>query len=168
MRRNVKECEDQILRTIIHRAVSFQIGGRKLLTLDQGTKITMSSLLPEDRKALFRLFYVSLINAYAHTEDKDSEHKEKFYQILEKLNHHMPSNDIKIIIGDLNAQTGQEEVFLEIIGKHSMHKEINDNGIRLIEFVISIGMVISSTTFPHEDIHKQMCTSPYRVTKNSN
>jgi hypothetical protein len=80
----------------------------------------------------------------------------------------MPSNDIKIIIGDLNAQTGQEEVFLEIIGKHSMHKEINDNGIRLIEFVISIGMVISSTTFPHEDIHKQMCTSPYRVTKNSN
>jgi len=40
-------------RTIIHVAVGSQVGGGRLLTVDPGGKITMSSLLPEDRKGLF-------------------------------------------------------------------------------------------------------------------
>jgi len=41
------------IRSILHVAVSFQVGGRGLSTVDPGRKITMSSLLPEDRKGLF-------------------------------------------------------------------------------------------------------------------
>jgi hypothetical protein len=74
--------------------------------------------------------------------------------MLEKAYLQAPSNDIKIIIGDLNALIGQEKVFLGITGKHSMHKETNDNGMRLIEFPTSKGMVISSTCFPHKEIHR--------------
>jgi hypothetical protein len=37
--------------------------------------------------------------------------------MLGKIYHHIPSNDIKIIIGDVNAQIDQEGVFLGIIGK---------------------------------------------------
>lgn len=46
-----------------------------------------------------------------------------------------------------------------------MHKESND-AIRLIEFAISIGMVISTTCFPQKELHKQTWISPNRVTKN--
>ena len=54
-------------RTIIHVAVSFQVGGKRLLTVDPGKKITMASLLPEDRKGLLKCtlmfirFYVFIV-----------------------------------------------------------------------------------------------------------
>jgi len=41
-------------RTIIHVAVGFQVGGRRLLTVDPGRKITMSNILPDDIKGLFK------------------------------------------------------------------------------------------------------------------
>lgn len=59
-------------RTIIHVAVSFQVGRRRLLTVNPGRKITMSSLLPGDRNGLFKCtlmftrFYV-LIMVKIHT-----------------------------------------------------------------------------------------------------
>jgi hypothetical protein len=63
-------------------------------------------------RAKTRFFNLTLINAHAPTEDKDSEYKEEFYQMLQKAYVQEPSNDIKIIIGELNAQTGQEKIFL--------------------------------------------------------
>jgi hypothetical protein len=48
-----------------------------------------------------------------------------------KIYHQTQSNDIQRIIGDLNAQIGQDDVSLEITGKHSMHKETNDDGMKL-------------------------------------
>ena len=51
--------------------------------------------------------------------------------MLEKIYHQKQSTDIQRIIGYLNTQTGQD-VSLGIIGKHSMHKEKNDNGMKLI------------------------------------
>jgi hypothetical protein len=51
----------------------------------------------------------------------------------------------KIIIGDLNAKIGQEEIFKPIIGKYSLHKISNDNGFRLIDFASTHNMVIGST-----------------------
>jgi hypothetical protein len=47
-----------------------------------------------------------------------------------------------------------------------MHKETNDNGMRLIEFATSTGMVINSTCFPHKEIHKQTWISPDGTIKN--
>lgn len=42
----------------------------------------------------------------------------------------MPSNDIKTIMGylNLNAKVDKEEVFLGVIGKHSLHDTSNENG----------------------------------------
>jgi hypothetical protein len=80
-----------------------------------------------------KIFSVSLISSHALTEDKHNEYKEKFYQMLgKKIYHQIQSNDIQSIIGDLNAQTCQEDVSLGITGKHSMHKETNDDGMKLI------------------------------------
>lgn len=47
--------------TITHAAVSFQVIGRRLWTVDPGRKITTSSLLPEDRKGLFKCTLMFII-----------------------------------------------------------------------------------------------------------
>lgn len=48
-----------------------------------------------------------------------------------------------IILGDLNAKVGREEAFRLHIGRHSLHKLSNDNGMK-----------IASTMFLHKNLHK--------------
>lgn len=70
------------------------------------------------------------------------------------------SNDIKLVIGDFNAKIGREPIYKDIIGRHSLHLESNDNEARAIDFAISRGMVVMSTQFPRKSIHKRTWTSP--------
>ena len=71
-----------------------------------------------------------------------------------------PKRDVKIIIGNLNAKIGQEEIYRPIIRKYSLHTLSNDNGITLINFACSKNMVVASTLFNHKDIHKMTWRSP--------
>lgn len=64
-------------------------------------------------------------------EDKNRQEKETFYEELERAYRQYPRNDAKIILGDMNAKIGQEELYRPAIGKYSLHKD-NDNGVRLI------------------------------------
>jgi hypothetical protein len=41
-----------------------------------------------------------------------------------------------------------------IIGQHSLHKDSNNNGMRLIDYAASRNMVIGITMFSHKEIHK--------------
>jgi hypothetical protein len=38
-----------------------------------------------------------------------------------------------------------------------IYEKSNDNGMRIKEFSLSRNMIISSTRFPHKDIHKETC-----------
>jgi hypothetical protein len=87
----------------------------------------------------FRNYIV--ICAHAPTEERN-ENEDAFYDILEKTYENCPVNDIKMILGDLNAKVGWKESARATIGKFSAHKESNDNGTR------------GSTLFPHKLIHK--------------
>ena len=109
---------------------------------------------------------VSLINVHAPTEEKEETEKEAFYQKVEEIYDLCPSNDIKILLGDLNAKVGKEEIFQGIIGRHSMHLNTNNNGQRLVDFAAARNMVVSSTCFPHKEIHKQTWRSPDGKTNN--
>jgi hypothetical protein len=59
----------------------------------------------------------------------------------------------------MNAQS-IKGVYYPTSGKHSLHNQSNDNGLKLINFAASTGMVIGSTLFQHRDIHKGTWKSP--------
>ena len=103
---------------------------------------------------------LSLVNIHAPTELKDDEIKEAFYSELERVYDSLPTSDVRIILGDFNAQIGKEPCYRSVAGLHSLHSSSNDNGSRLAGFALSSGMVIRSTQFQRKDI--------YKVTWNSN
>jgi hypothetical protein len=88
-----------------------------------------------------------------------------FYDLLEKEYDKCPKY-IKVILGDFNAKVGREEGFKPVMGNQSLHDVSNDNGLRLITFATSVGMVVGSTMFPHKQIHKATRKSPDRSTQN--
>ncbi|KAG8226615.1 hypothetical protein J437_LFUL007688 [Ladona fulva] len=57
-------------------------------------------------------------------------------------------------VGKMTINTNREEKYQDIVEKHSLHTESNDNGIRTIEFARSRGMVVILTQLPRKDIHK--------------
>lgn len=113
-----------------------------------------------------KFFNTSIINAHAPTEDKTDDIKEDFYDVLGRTYDQCPANDIKIIIGDLNAKIGREDAFGKTIGRHSLHEDSNDNGVRAVMFAASRNMVVCGTLFDHKNIHKWTWTSPNGKTSN--
>ncbi|KAL4152688.1 hypothetical protein QTP88_000521 [Uroleucon formosanum] len=107
-----------------------------------------------------------LINGYAPTEDKQQDENEAFYEDLNTIFESIAKSQPKIILGDFNAKIGKEEMYRPTIGKESLHIHSNENGNRLINFAISKGLRISSTCFPHKNIHKETWISPGGSTKN--
>jgi endonuclease/exonuclease/phosphatase family metal-dependent hydrolase len=107
-----------------------------------------------------KFFNYSIINAHAPTEDKSDTEKDAFYDELRNLYDACPKHDVKLIIGDLNAQIGKEAIYYPTIGKEAYHQENNENGKRLIHMAASRNMVIGTTLFPHKDIHKITWRSP--------
>ena len=98
------------------------------------------------------------MNTHTETEEKNNETKENFYEKVEETYSTLPSNDIKIVIGDLNGKIEREELYRDVIGRDSLHRQSNDNELRVIKFVTSRNMVISSTHFTRRDSHKRIWT----------
>jgi endonuclease/exonuclease/phosphatase family metal-dependent hydrolase len=57
------------------------------------------------------------------------------------------------LLGDFNAKVGSEDQESAVVGKYGLHKESNDNELRLIGLANALNMVIGSTAFPHKNIH---------------
>lgn len=113
-----------------------------------------------------RFFNISIISVHAPTEEKGEEEKDSFYDTLSRMYDNLPRYDVKIILGDFNAKIGKESAYMPTIGRYSKHEISNDNGIRAIDLAIEKGMIISSTKFPHKEIHKVTWNSPDGLTKN--
>ena len=111
-------------------------------------------------------FNTTIICVHAPTEEKEEIQKDDFYEDLERVYKKTPKHDIKIVMGDFNAKVGDEPDLRPNIGKHSLHKETNNNGWRMIDFAITKNMAISSTLFQHKRIHKETWRSPDENTAN--
>jgi hypothetical protein len=77
--------------------------------------------------------------------------------------------DMKILLGDLNAEVGREDIFKPTFGKESLHEISNDNGVRAVNFAtskISLSKVQCSHIAPFINIlaHLQMGTPTIRLT----
>jgi exonuclease III len=57
-----------------------------------------------------RFFNYSIINAHAPVEDADDTKKYAFYEALTKACKECPRHDIKILVGDMNAQVGRDSI----------------------------------------------------------
>jgi hypothetical protein len=49
---------------------------------------------------------------------------------VSSLKYHM-----KILLGDFNARVNSEDIFKQTIGNGSLHEIINDNGVRVLEYL---------------------------------
>ena len=78
---------------------------------------------------------------------------------------HFPKYTQKLL-GDFNAKVGRESIFKPTIGQENLHKDINDNGVRLVNFATSKNLVVKSRMFTHRNIHKYSWTSPDGKTHN--
>jgi len=96
-----------------------------------------------------KFYNYAIINVHAPMEISTEQEKESVYDLLQNTYEECPSYDVKIVVGDMNAQTGKEEVHCPTTGKHSLHESKNDNGYRLIQSAALNKMVIGSTMFPH-------------------
>ena len=55
---------------------------------------------------------------------------------------HLPKQHTKMLLGDLNAAVGTENIFKPTIGQESLYQDSNDNGVRLVNFAISKNLVL--------------------------
>ena len=70
-----------------------------------------------------KLSNITLINAYAPTEDKTEEIKEQFYDDSQSIVDKVPKSDLIIILGEVNAKLGKEPAYQKITGKHTLHEK---------------------------------------------
>ena len=68
---------------------------------------------------------LTIISAYAPTEDKGEEEKAEFYSKLERICNGVPKYDLLVIMGDFNAKVGREERRYNVSGKYSLHEHSN-------------------------------------------
>jgi len=58
---------------------------------------------------------------------------------------------MKILVRDFNAIVcvGGENIFKPTIVNESLHQDINDNDVRIVNFATSKYLFVKSTMFPH-------------------
>ena len=118
-------------------------------------------------KARFNSKYTKLtvIVCYAPIEDSEEADKDTFYDQLQAVTDEVPTHDLLMVLGDLNARPGNNNIGRHhVMGKHGIGT-INDNGERLCHFCDENNMVIGGTLFQQGDIHNTTWTSPSRATK---
>lgn len=109
----------------------------------------------------------TIIQVYAPTNDADEDDKDCFYEQLQQVVDKTPRHDTMLIIGDLNAKIGDKlEGEDGIVGRHGIQCERSDNGEKFVEFCGLNNFAITTTMFPHKDIHLYTWTTPNGQHKN--
>lgn len=110
---------------------------------------------------------ITVIQVYAPTNEADDEEKDAFYDQLQDTIAVIPNHDIKILLGDMNAQLSSDRQGWEnVIGPHGSAAVTSDNGERLLSLCNLNNLCIGNTYFIHKRIHKKTWRSPDGATHN--
>ena len=67
---------------------------------------------------------------------------------------------MKILLWDFNAKVERENIFKLPNGNESPHQKSCNNSVRMVNLATSKNVVVKSTMFLHQNIHKYSWTSP--------
>ncbi|VDO57742.1 unnamed protein product [Schistosoma margrebowiei] len=108
----------------------------------------------------------NIIQYYAPTNDYNEDVKDHFYDRLQSIVEKCPTKYLTILIGDLNAKVGMDNIgYEDIMGRHVLG-ERNKNGEIFANLCAFNKLVSGCTILPHKSIHKTIWTSPDHTTQN--
>ena len=97
---------------------------------------------------------MTVIAAYASTEDTPASEKDISYTLLEDAIRHVPPHDQLIITGGLNAVCGRDRSgFEQVVGPFGSGTT-NDNSARLLTLCAATGISIVGSWFQPPDIRR--------------
>lgn len=109
----------------------------------------------------------TVIQVYAPTEEANDAEKDEFYDVLQTVIDEIPRHDLKIVIGDMNAQFSHDhQGFEDITGPFASSKCLSDNGEQLMSFCIYNNLCVGNTFFQLKLIYKLIWRSPNGLTFN--
>ena len=115
-----------------------------------------------DRLMLMKLkghpFNISIIQVYAPTSESDEEEIDKFYDMLDKAKGQCKSQEVVIIMGDLNAKVGSGK-YGDVAGKYGLGIR-NERGQRWVEWCDANNQVITNTWFEDHPRRRWTWRSP--------
>jgi hypothetical protein len=88
------------------------------------------------------------------SEKKSDNSKDSYYEEFKQVFNHFPKYHMKILLGDFNAKLGKEDIVKPTTGNDNPHHDSNDNCVKIIYFAILKNLVVKSTMFLHQNIHK--------------
>ena len=105
-------------------------------------------------------FNITIIQAYAPTTDYDDDDVEDFYDLLREVIDQAPKKDILVVQGNWNAKI--EDVSKNWKGTCGQYcyPEINERGLRLLEFASYNNLKVANTSGPHKPSRRWTWHSP--------
>ena len=103
-------------------------------------------------------FSITVIQAYAPTNNAEEDEVERFYEDLQDLLELTPKKDVLFSIGYWNAKVGSQET-PRVTGKFGLGVQ-NEAGQRLIEFCQENSLVMANTLFQQHKRRFYTWTSP--------
>ena len=103
--------------------------------------------------------HLSVFSVYAPTLQASEEISSAFYRALTEAIFSVPKDEKLIILGDFNARVGKDWETWNALGHHGIGN-INNNGLRLLEFCSEQSLMICNTVFRQKEKHKTTWTHP--------
>ena len=111
--------------------------------------------------------HITIFVVYAPTNGTGPAARQQttdFYKCLEAQLEDTCSKDVIVVLGDFNAEVGNDHrTWHDVLGKHGLTRH-NENGSSLLNFCQENGLSIMGTHFPHKNQHKITWYSPDGVT----